>query len=59
MFVQGEQRIGFYAIQDIPEQHELFFDYNYKCMRDNDLVLQTPATNVKWMKGKRAQGAEG
>jgi hypothetical protein len=53
VFVQGEQRIGFYARQDIPEQCELFFDYDYKRTRDNDFILQTPAVNVKWMKSRK------
>jgi len=30
MFVQGGQRVGFYAIKDIPAQTELLFDYKYE-----------------------------
>jgi hypothetical protein len=48
--VKGEQRIGFFARQDIEEQTELLFDYRYKAEMDNDLVeLRTPASGVGWM----------
>ena len=30
MYVQGEHRIGMYAVHDIPAQSELFFDYGYQ-----------------------------
>jgi SET domain-containing protein len=50
LFVKGEQRIGFFARQDIEEQTELLFDYRYKAEMDNDLVeLRTPASGVGWM----------
>lgn len=49
MFVKGEQQIGFYAKTNIPEQTELFFDYNFKSVCDDKLTdllqLQLP-----WMK---------
>jgi SET domain-containing protein len=52
-FVRGDQRVGLYAIEDIAEQSELTFDYNYHTVMDNDLLaLKPPVENVEWMKKK-------
>lgn len=53
MFVKGEQRIGFFACQDIQAQSELFFNYRYKQTMDNKLLLQIPISEVKWMEKQR------
>ena len=54
-FVRGEQQIGFYAIHDIPEQTELFFDYNYKSICDESLTEHS-LNNVPWL--KRSKGVD-
>jgi hypothetical protein len=54
LFVKGEQRIGFFASQNIPEQTELFFDYQYNRRIDNDIILQDlKGTTVSWIKNKQ------
>jgi hypothetical protein len=53
LFVKGEQRIGFFASRNIPEQTELFFDYQYNRRIDNDIILKDlKGTKVSWMKDK-------
>jgi hypothetical protein len=55
LFVDGSQRIAFFASHDIPEQSELLFNYMYNTHLDNEFLLQTPAENVKWMKKTPAE----
>jgi len=48
MFVNGEHRIAMYALDDIPAQSELFFDYGY----DNEIKsehLHKQAIHAEWM----------
>jgi hypothetical protein len=56
MFVQGQQEIGFYAITSIPEQTELFFDYNFKSLCD-DNIMDLSQSKIPWMKGNKSGDA--
>jgi len=51
MFVQGYQRIGFYAGTCIPCQTELTFDYAWDKEMDNDLIVKAPR-QYPWKMGE-------
>lgn len=56
LFVKGEQRAGFFALEDIPEQTELFFNYNYNQSMDNKHLKQIAMDqHTKWGNKKKAQ----
>ncbi|KAL3800053.1 hypothetical protein ACHAW5_003701 [Stephanodiscus triporus] len=51
VFVNGDQRIGFYAKHDIDAQSELYFDYRYDDKMDNELIYKPDhSVNFDWMK---------
>jgi len=54
LFVNGEQRIGLFAIEDIKAQEELFFDYGYHKAMDNELVKKS-AKLPDWKRTKKGQ----
>jgi len=57
LFVKGEQRAGFFALEDIPEQTELFFNYNYNQSMDNKHLKQIPMHQyTKWEKQGKTTG---
>jgi len=48
--VNGDMRIGFYALHDIDAQSELFFDYRYDDKMDNELIFKPDhSVNFDWM----------
>lgn len=49
LFVNGEQRIGFFAKEHIEAQSELFFDYNLNEALENHLISKSGKT-FPWMK---------
>lgn len=49
LFVNGDQRIGFFACEDIKAESELFFDYRYNVTMSNDLIEKCGKT-FDWMK---------
>ena len=51
IYVQGEHRIGMYAVHDIPAQSELFFDYGYQTEIKSD-NLHKRAVTADWMVDK-------
>jgi hypothetical protein len=53
MNVRGEQRIGFYAKDNIPAQTELLFDYDYDNDYSNKFIVK-PAANISWIKEGQA-----
>ena len=52
--VNGDNRIGFYALQDIEAQTELTFNYGYNFSVNNDFVLKA-AKAVPWMEAPSNQ----
>ena len=49
LFVNGEQRIGFFAKQDIKAETELLFNYRYNESIINEYIEKPPKT-VEWTK---------
>jgi hypothetical protein len=57
LFVNGDQRIAFFASKDIPAETELFFNYRYNVAIDNDLIKK-PAKSFDWMKKEGAKNLD-
>ncbi len=51
--MNGDSRIGFFAIKDIGNEEELFFDYGYSTEIDNEQLFKpNHAHKFHWMRSK-------
>jgi SET domain-containing protein len=52
LFLNGDQRIGFFACKDVKAESELFFDYSYNVAINNHLIDKAGKL-LPWMKPKK------